>query len=187
MALIAVSGVALHSHHAAAAGAATIPAATNPTVTTTVAPPVVTAPTTTVPSTVPTTTTLRRTPSTTTAARPTTSTIPNPAPAYAPAARAVSKAESCGWGWDAQHLDDGSYDGVIVSLDAPHRPSTAVAITAAPHGPSTAPTVRQVTTDSSGHASIEVRLSLDKRDWTLTVSAAFAGSTCASQSFTIVY
>jgi hypothetical protein len=101
--------------------------------------------------------------------------------------RVSSRVESCGWAWDAQHLDDGSYDGVVITLDAPHRPNSAVTITAAPHGPTTAPTVQSTTTDGNGQASMEVPLTLDKRDWTLTISAAFAGSACSPQSFTIAY
>ncbi len=99
----------------------------------------------------------------------------------------LGKVESCGWAWDAQRIDDGSYDGVVISLDAPYRPNTPVTITAAPHGPITVPTVRAVMTDGNGQASIEVRLSEDKRDWTLTISAAFPLSHCTPQAFTIAY
>jgi hypothetical protein len=105
----------------------------------------------------------------------------------AAAATGGGKTESCGWGWDAQRIDDGSFDGVMISLDAPHRPNSLVTITVAPHGPTTAPTVRATTTDANGQAAIGIRLSEDKRDWTLTVSALFAGSHCTAQSFTITY
>jgi hypothetical protein len=109
-----------------------------------------------------------------------------PVPVVA-APRAPAKVESCGWAWDAQRIDDGSYDGVMISLDAPYRPNTPVTITAAPRGPTTAPTVRAVVTDGNGQASVEVRLTEDKRDWTITVSALFPTSRCSAQSFTIAY
>jgi len=183
LALLSISGVALTAQSRTSAtqvvsaetGAPVTTTAPAPTPSTTMAPIVVTAP--------PTTVAIAGPRSSVTAAPPVTS----PTVAAASPLRALGKAESCGWAWDAQRLDDLSYHGVVISLDVPNRPNSPVTMTAAPHGPATLPAVRVTTTDGNGQASFEVRLTEDKRDWTITVSALFATSRCAPQSFTITY
>ena len=108
-------------------------------------------------------------------------TPPTTAAVYA----ASGKRESCGWSWDATHFDDGTLNEVTLSLDAPRRPNAAVTITAKPGA--SAPLVLATATDDDGQASMVVSLSNDKRDWTLTINAAFLGSSCDPRTFTISY
>jgi hypothetical protein len=149
----------------------------------------------TIPSTTTTTTSSPPATTTSTAApvvvhRPSATTAP---PASPPVTKApappihTSGTESCGWAWDATHMDDGFSDEVVITLDAPRRPNALVTIQAVPHG-SNVPIAKAVTTDLSGSASALFKLTADKRDWTVTVSAQFAtGSACAAQTFTINY
>lgn len=184
---------ALTDNHAPAAGAvdaapavAAAPLATAAPTTAATAPPTTTTPPT-APAPAP-RTVATAPPTATRPASPRTTAAAPPVPvAVQTQATGGGKAESCGWAWDAQRIDDGSSDGVVVSLDAPRRPNSLATITAAPHGPTTAPTVRATTTDANGQAAVAVRLSEDKRDWTITVSALFVGSHCTAQSFTITY
>jgi hypothetical protein len=97
------------------------------------------------------------------------------------------KEESCGWGWDAYRVTDGSVDEVDVQLQAPHRPNAAVVITAQSALPGALPVVHATTTDGDGNASAHVPLTEDKRGWTLTLNATFGTSSCAPRTFTITY
>ncbi len=98
------------------------------------------------------------------------------------------RVESCGWAYDATRIDDGSLNEVAIVLDAPRQPNEAVTINAKPNGPTTPLMARPTSTDGGGQAAATFRLSNDKRDWTIMISAAFAsGSVCTPQTFTIVY
>jgi hypothetical protein len=97
------------------------------------------------------------------------------------------KEESCGWGWDAYRVTDGSVDEVDVQIQAPHRPNAAVVITAQSALPGALPVVHATTTDADGNASAHVPLTEDRRGWTLTLNATFGTSSCAPRTFTISY
>lgn len=131
-------------------------------------------------------------PPTTTAPRPAAvaapPTSPPPAPTTPTTARSYASSgarESCGWSWDATHFDDGSLNEVSIVMQAPRRPNSPVTMTAKPGA--SAPTSVAATTDGDGFASMLVSLSNDKRDWTLTIGAQFAGSSCDARTFTIAY
>ncbi len=138
-------------------------------------------PTTAAPPPPPTTTSLVLAPPTTGAPR----VVAPPVPTTARVVASTGTRESCGWSWDATHLDDGSVNEVTLNLDAPRRPNALVTITAKPGA--SLPKVIATSTDVNGQASALVALSNDKRDWTLTIGAAFLGSSCDTRTFTISY
>jgi hypothetical protein len=124
----------------------------------------------------------------TTAALPVVTT-PRPVVTTIPVVRPpTGKVESCGWGWDATRLDDGSLNEVMLMLDAPRRPNEAVTIVASPNGPDSPAMSHQVMTDGGGQAESTFSIPEDKRDWSITISATFAsGSACSAQSILLDY
>ncbi len=99
----------------------------------------------------------------------------------------VRTTSSCGWSWDAFHRDDGFHDEVTIAVEAPRHPNEVATITAVPHG-SNIPMVKITTTDAGGNASALFRITNDKRDWTITISATFpTGAPCTAQTFSITY